>query len=597
MKKCYNFLMVLATIVLCLGVNFASAQTVILSENFDAVTGGNSNNTNTQCYAGSGTITNGLDTILPGWSGEWVYPAIGKVKLGKKSNNACVSGYLQLDTIDLTAYESVRIAFQAKSWNGSDPTTMTVYVDTIAYEITGLPNTGSSDAEACDLADFSIIAAGGAVRAIRFESDCRMFLDNVVITSATDPMLVTQGTTNFSNLSVNQEVSGSVTVKGYNLPADTTVAVVMVGDTLFSTPVTTLTTDTLMSENGVTVPFTFSAPAAGNYAATMLFINDELFDTVRVALTANVVSINEISTIAGLRALINTSNVEAHTTDSVFYKYTGHAYITVVGRPKDNVIQSKWMQDSTGAIQLYDPTGLLANVNQGVEITNVVGWVENYFGYAEFNVKAGIANSDINAFPTTIPAPITITLAQLHDQTYMDSIQGQLVRMENVTFDQTGTFDRLNFYTVTENGTSDTACYFPTNYHPLSTTEIPTTAVNIIGVNWRTSVQLTSNAQGPRLPSRYFIIPSKLEPVTGISENGKTSIIVYPNPTADNVTLTIDGDATTVSVYNMMGARVSTQSVSYGANTVNMSSMPAGVYFLRITNGNEAVGTVKVVRQ
>ena len=590
MKKCYNFLMVLATIVLCLGVNFASAQqdTVFLSEDFAAITGSGSQ----QCGTSGNAI--GIDTVLPGWTGSSVYPSNGKVKLSTGS----ASGFIQTPAIDFTNYETIFISFQARAWNGNDATTMSVTVGDSTYQITGLPNTGASSNVECDLATFVIIAAGGSEKSIRFDATNRVFIDNVLVKSFTEPFVMAQGTTNFSNLSVNQEVSGSVTVKGYNLPADTTVAVVMVGDTLFTTNVTSLTTDTLLSENGVTVPFTFSAPAAGNYAATMLFINDELFDTVRVDLTANVVSINEISTIAGLRALIDISNVDAQTTDSVFYKYTGHAYVTVVGRPGNgDIIQSKWIQDETGAIQIYDKEGLLSNVEQDMEITNVVGWVVNYFGYAEINVKAGIANSDINAFPTAIPEPITVTLAQLRDQTYMDSIQGQLIRMENVTFDQTGVFDRYNFYTVTENGVSDTACYFPTNYHPLSTTEIPTGAVNIVGVNWRTSVQLTSNNQGPRLPSRYFIVPSKLEPVTGISENGKTSVSVYPNPTADNVTLTIDGDATTVAVYNMMGACVSTQSVSYGANTVNMSNLPAGVYFLRITNGNEAVGTVKVVRQ
>ena len=306
---------------------------------------------------------------------------------------------------------------------------------------------------------------------------------------------------------------------------------------------------------------------------------------------------NEIATIAGLRALLDLSNVNVNTTDSVFYKYTGHAYVTQTSRAgSGNIIQNKWIQDETGAIQLYDPNGLIS-VGQDMEITNVVGWLSNYYGYAELTVKAGISNADINAFPTTIPEPVTVTLEQLRDQTFMDGIQGQLIRMENVTFDQTGTFTSYNFYTVTQNGVSDTVSYFNNNYNTLSGEEIPTGAKNMVGVNWFSSVKLTSDNNGPRLPSRYYIIPREFEAISGISENGTTPVSVYPNPTADNVILTIGGDATTVSVYNVMGKLVSTQSVSYGANTVNMSSMPAGVYFLRITNGNEAVGTVKVVRQ
>ena len=174
-----------------------------------------------------------------------------------------------------------------------------------------------------------------------------------------------------------------------------------------------------------------------------------------------------------------------------------------------------------------------------------------------------------------------------------------MIKLENVTFNQTGSFEAYKLYTVTQGETTDTAVYVTGYYDNTLSSEnvqIPTEAKNIIGVNMRTAAY-SAGQNSARLPSRYYILPNEFEAITGISENGKTAVAVYPNPTSDNVILTIGGDATTVSVYNVMGTLVSTQSVSYGANTVNMSSMPAGVYFLRITNGNEAVGTVKVVRQ
>ena len=588
MKKCYNFLMVLLTVVLCLGVNFASAQEPIFSEDFSAVTGSGTQ----QCEAANGSITNSLDEILPGWTGDWVYPANGKVKLS--TSNA--SGWLQTPAIDLTGYASVRITFQAKAWNGNDATTMTVLVNDASHTITGLPHTNSTqDTEECDLATFSIMAGGGQSIVIRFEAVNRMFLDNITVTSATDPMIEVQGTTSFTNIPVNQEVAGSLTVHGYNLTAGGTTEVALSGDTEFAIFAGSYSNDELMSEDGTTVPFTFSAAEAGTYTATVSFTNNDLAEAFTTTLTATVINVNEIATIAGLRALIDNSDVNANITDSTFYKYIGHAYVTQVFRSGSSSNQ-KWIQDETGAIQLYDPDGHLTNVTEGLEITNLVGKLSNYYGYTEFNVQAPLANADINAFPSNIPAPVVITLAQLEDQTYMDGIQGQLVKMENVTFNQTGTFDRYAFYTVTQNGSTDTAVYVTSNYDNIKGEEIPTTAVNIIGVNMRTAAY--SNGYGSdRLPSRYYILPREVAPITGISENGKTTVSVYPNPTADNVTLTIDGEATTVSVYNVMGTLVSTQSVSYGANTVNLSSMPAGVYFLRITNGNEAVGTVKVVRQ
>ena len=586
MKKCYNFLMVLAAIVLCLGVNFASAQEIIFSEDFSVMTG-TSSASGTQCGNSNDAVTNGLDTILPGWSGDKVFPANGKVKLGTSS----VDGWIQTPAIDLTSYTSVRIAFQAMVWNANaDQTYITVYVGTEEYIIENVPKTNEVN---CEPADFSLVVAGGSEVSIKFEGHHRIFLDNIVITPATSPMIEVQGTTTLTNVPVNQEVSGSLTVLGYNLTAGATTEVSLTGDTEFAISAGSYSNDELMSEEGVNLPFTFSAAEAGTYTATISFSNSDLTEAVTATLTANVISTNEVATIAGLRALIDNSNVNANVTDSVFYKYTGHAYVTQAFQSGSN---TKWMQDETGAVQLYDPDGHLSNVTQGVEITNVVGKMCNYFGYVEMNVQADLANSDINAFPANIPEPITITFEQLLDQTYMDGIQGQLVKMENVTFNETGTFDRYGFYTVTHDGTTDTAVYVTSNYDNIKGQDVPTDAVNVIGVNMRTAAY-SAGYGTDRLPSRYYILPRELAPVTGISENGKTPVSVYPNPTADNVTLTIGGDATTVSVYNVMGTLVSTQSVSYGANTVNMSSMPAGVYFLRITNGSEAVGTVKVVRQ
>lgn len=585
MKKCYNFLMVLATVILCLGANVSLAQdNVIFSEDFSAVTGSGTQ----QCEAANSTITNSLDDYLPGWTGDYVYPANGKVKLSTSS----ASGWIQTPEIDLSEYESVRVSFQARAWNGNDATTMTVLVGTNSYSVSGLPNTGSTQSVECDLANFSIIAAGGGAVSIRFEGTNRVFIDNIAVTPATEPVVEVQGTTSFTNVAINQEISSNLTARGYNLTAGGTTTIALSGDSQFATTVTTASNDDLMAADGVNIPFTFTATEAGSYTATLTLTNSDITEPVTVDLTATVVETNEVSTIAGLRALIDNSNVNQNYTDSIFYKYTGHAYVTQTFRSGSN---TKWIQDETGAIQLYDPNGHLSNVAQGMEITNLIGKMCNYFGYVEMNVQSALATSDINAFPTTIPEPVTITLDQLEDQTYMDGIQGQLVRMENVTFGQTGVFERYGFYTVTQGSANDTAIYVTSNYDNIKDEEIPTAAVDIIGVNMRTAAY-SAGYGSDRLPSRYYIIPREFAPVSGISENGKTIFTVYPNPTSDNITLTIGCEATHAAIYNVLGTQVARQGVTVGANTVNMSNLSSGVYFVRIFSGNETIGTVKVIR-
>lgn len=588
MKKCNNFLMVLATIVLCLGVSFASAQEPLFSEDFSGVTGSGTQ----QCEANGSTITNTLDNFLqqPGWSGDYVYPANGKVKLGTGSAN----GWIETPAIDLNGVGSIRIVFDARAWNtnnASDGTTMTVTVNGTSYLVEGLANSGSTQDVQCDLTTFEVIAAGGGSTTIRFEGSPRAFLDNVAVYAATDPTISVQGTTSFTNVPVNQQCSSNLTVKGFNLTAGGTTEVALSGDSQFTISASSYSNDDLMSEDGVSLPFIFSAAEAGSYTATLSLTNSDAAATV--TLSATVIEITEVPTIADLRALINNSDVNQNYTDSVFYKYTGHGFVTQVFKSGSS---TKWIQDESGAIQLYDPDGYLSNVAQGMEITNVVGKMVNYYGYVEMNVQSALATTDINAFPTNIPEALAITLEQLQDQTYMDAIQGQLVKLENVTFSATGTFTKQTRYVLSQGGVTDTAVYFTGAYDTQVGADIPTTACNIIGVNMRTAAY-SAGYGTPRVDSRYYILPREFAPVTGISENGTTRVSVYPNPASDNVTLTIGGDATTVSVYNVMGTLVSTQPVSCGANTVNMSSLPAGVYFLRITNGNEAVGTVKVVRQ
>lgn len=596
MKKIFSLLAVVLIAFLAFGVKSANAQNdPIFAEDFSAVTGSGTQ----QCEAG-GTAFNSttLGEVLPGWSGDKVYPANGKVKLGTGS----VNGELQTPAIDLSSYGSIRIVFQARSWNGNDATTMTVYVNSTAYTVEGLPNTGTSSDVQCDLETFEIMASGGGATTIRFVAYPRAFIDNVAIYAATEPTISVMGNTTFNNVSVGQACNTTLVAKGFNLlPGSTTVA--LTGDSQFTTTTTTsIVNDLLMDEAGVNIPVAFSANAAGDYSATLSFSNSDLAEPITVELTAHVISVNDIPAIDQLRALIDNSDVTANVTDTVFYKYTGHAYITQVFQEGSF---TKWMQDSTGAIQIYDPDGLLANVTYGQEITNVVGLLSNYYGYTEFNVQAGISNSDINAFPSSVVEPIVVTLAQLQNQDYMDGIQAELIKLEGVTFEATGNFANKTRYVVSQNGVTDTAVYINSTYDTYYNFPIPTGTVDVIGVNVRSSAYRTPTSTGnDRVASRYYICPRGDGWSTGddgwltsIAENVMVEVKVFPNPTSSDVTIAIDAPATQVAIYNMMGELVDRQAMNTGVSTVKMSHLMSGVYFLRIFNDDQLVGTSKVVRQ
>ena len=566
-----------------------SAQNApIFSEDFSGVTGSGTQ----QCEASSSAFNNNtLADVLPGWSSYKAYPANGKVKVGTGSEH----GWIETPAIDLSGVGSIRIVFDARAWNTNNATegsTMTVTVNSTAYTVEGLANSGQTSDVQCDLTTFEVIAAGGGATTIRFEGTPRAFIDNIYIYAATDPTISVQGTTSFNNVSVNQACTSTLTAHGYNLTAGGTTTIAISGDTQFATTATTAANDDLMSDDGVAIPISFSAAAAGSYAATLTLTNDDY--TATVALTATVITITDVPTIAALRALIDNSDVNANVTDtSAFYRYTGQGYVTQVFKTGS---YTKWIQDETGAIQLYDPDAHLTNVSVDQEITNVIGHVSNYFGYTEFKVMAGIANADINAFPSSTPAPIVVTLAQLQDQEYMDGIQGQLIKLENVTFNETGTFTKQIRYTVTQNGVTDTAVYFTGQYDTQVGADIPTTACDVVGVNMRTAAY--SNGYGsPRVESRYYILPKSFDNGSKLDESPYLDPRVYPNPTQGNVTLRIRTEVTHVAIYNMMGELVSSQAISNGTNTIKMSQLAQGLYFICIFNGNEMIDKVKVVRQ
>lgn len=588
MKNIFNFAAIVLMMVMCMGLNRVSAQEAIFSEDFTAVTDGGDQ----QCNAkGSAFNNTTLAAVLPGWSSYKVYPANGKVKLGTGSEN----GWLQTPALDLSAHGSIIIEFDARAWNtnnASEGSTMTVYVGSTAYTVEGLANSGSTQNVECDLSHFQVRAAGGnADVTIRFEGNPRCFIDNIAIYASTEPAISVSGNATFNNLTVNQAVNSNLICHGYNLTAGQTSNISLTGDSQFTTTVTSAANDDLMSDDGVVIPISFVAAASGNYSATLSISNSNLTNPVTVALTATVIDVVDIPTIAELRAIVDNSSVTDTLTYPTVYRYTGHGYIT----QKFTNDKTKWMQDETGAIQIYDNSLYLENVNVGREVTNVMGRLMNYYGYVELKPIAGVADGDINVFPSNPVSPMVITLSQLQDMEFMNQIQGQLVKLEGVTFQATGEFTKQVRYVVEQNGVLDTAIYFTSTYDTQVGTSIPTGAVDVVGVNMLTAAY-SAGYGSPRVDSRYYVLPRDGWG-TGIHENEAASLNVYPNPCEDNVTVEVDAPASSVVIYNMQGQVVYSESVSMGTQTIQTSQLAPGIYVMSVFSNAQLVGSTKIVKK
>ena len=82
----------------------------------------------------------------------------------------------------------------------------------------------------------------------------------------------------------------------------------------------------------------------------------------------------------------------------------------------------------------------------------------------------------------------------------------------------------------------------------------------------------------------------------GVSEvEDKVTFTYYPNPVNNNLTLSAQKEINNVSVYNMVGQEVFRNVPNAMTEVVDMSSLQAGAYFVKVTIGN-ATKTVKVIK-
>ncbi|MBO6026528.1 MAG: T9SS type A sorting domain-containing protein, partial [Bacteroidales bacterium] len=80
---------------------------------------------------------------------------------------------------------------------------------------------------------------------------------------------------------------------------------------------------------------------------------------------------------------------------------------------------------------------------------------------------------------------------------------------------------------------------------------------------------------------------------TGVAENQNVNVSVYPNPANDMFTINVNADNFKYQLVNSLGQVVYSGNASNKA-VVSVSELNKGVYFLRITTGNQ-VKTQKVV--
>lgn len=540
-----------------------NAQTVVLSEDFSGVA-----DTNT-------SIALHLDnyTQVSGWTGNWVYSSTQKVRVGKSTEG----GFIMTPALDLSGNNGgFSVTFDLKAWN-NDQTRMYVEVNGVDHLVEGLSTTQFNT--------YTLTFTGGTTATtVKFKSyqasKARFFLDNIVITSQpagpdTIGPVVTGVTPDNSTLAVsfNEVLDPATAQNAGNYALNNNISITSA--TLNGSVVTLAVSPALSEGSTYTLIVNNVADAEGNVMTP---------DTV--TFTYGVDPEFQVANIAALRAkwtdALDPDNT--HFGHDV-YKLTGHVIVTGINNSYRHQI---FIQDATGAIVIDDPNEkIVSALETGDEITGLYGTLTDYFGLLQFAVTEEYNAPAISIYNDV--TPLTVTVSDMQDINYMNAHQSELIRMEGVSFNETGSFTNGTKYTLTQNGVSGTGVWIHFYNVPGITGEaIPVGPTDITGVN-KISY------------SQYYLIPRTGSDIgTGLAQYlTENDVTVYPNPVADQLTVTLRTDAFRVSemaIYDLNGKLVTIQPVEDNQISVNVARLSTGSYFLRLSDGKNSVTTKFVKR-
>lgn len=540
-----------------------NAQTVVLSEDFSGVA-----DTNT-------SIALHLDnyTQEPGWTGNWVYSSTQKVRVGKSTEG----GFIMTPALDLSGNNGgFSVTFDLKAWN-NDQTRMYVEVNGVDHLVEGLSTTQFNT--------YTLTFTGGTTATtVKFKSyqasKARFFLDNIVITSQpagpdTIGPVVTGVTPDNSTLAVsfNEVLDPATAQNAGNYALDNNISVTSA--TLNGSVVTLAVSPALSEGSTYTLIVNNVADAEGNVMTP---------DTV--TFTYGVDPEFQVANIAALRAKwTDALDVNGTHFGNDVYKLTGNVIVTGINNSYRHQI---FIQDATGAIVIDDPNNkIVSALESGDEITGIYGTLTDYYGLLQFAVTEEFNAPAISIYNDV--TPLTVTVAEMQDVDYMNAHQSELIRMEGVSFNETGTFANGTKYTLTQNGVTGTGVWIHFyNVAGLTGEAIPVGPTNLTGVN-KISY------------SQYYLIPRTGADIgTGLTQYlTENDVVVYPNPVADQMTVTLRTDAFRVSemaIYDLNGKLVMAQPVEDNQISVNATRLASGNYFLRLSDGKNSVTTKFVKR-
>lgn len=385
------------------------------------------------------------------------------------------------------------------------------------------------------------------------------YIDNLQIVAAVDPSIAITSPTDGATIP-SSDVDVEISVQNFNVASGGS------GDGYIVYSVDGGTS----IDKFDSAPISLSGLADGSHTVALELVDNggaSLPNPATASVTFDVTTIAQVSNITALRA----------GTTGEFYELTGEAVISYI--VTEGTRNQKYIQDGDAGILIDDTAGTLStSFNIGDGITGLKGQLTEYAGTLQFVPSENVASASSTGNTLT---PIVVSAAELitNGETY----ESRLITLNNVTFEDTGVFADNTNYNVAD-GSDVTVCRVAFGDEDIIGTAIPTTASSITGL-------------GGEFNGTYQIFPRYASDISApLSVNGfnASKFSLFPNPTNTgfvNITSNNDGDMS-VEVFDILGKRVKNQTLTN--STLNVSSLKAGVYILKITQNN-ATTTKKLV--
>lgn len=239
-----------------------------------------------------------------------------------------------------------------------------------------------------------------------------------------------------------------------------------------------------------------------------------------------------------------------------------------------------WVQDmeqenGRSLLVIFSKDYGFSDIKIGDVVENLTGALNGYYATLQLQPTQKITATEHDATPyvtdVTIPELVAAPL----------KYQSALIRVEDVTFVETGRFNEKENYKVV-NGTDSLT--FRTDYSSANYvgSTIPTGAQKITGIC------ATYNSQ-PQITARNkkdMVSNDTPEPPTANENGAAVKFSAYPNPTSGLLTLDVEDNNYNVRVFTVAGVEVMNLKALNGKTQINLEGMAQGVYVVEIATAN-----------